>query len=610
MKEKIRLKDAMRSTIVVSFIILGISVVLFPNALAQRSSRSKGSGISESELEKVPFPKDDEKMIILSSLDDINTSQGWEYVGGWEFPGAKGSLEWDAAVTHKGKGSLRLDADFSNGGAYVGVWKKFAELGQRDIKEIRLWIKSRGVINIGVRILDYTDQCHQKKRIPLKETDKWQEVILRVSDLVGEESWGGANDAKWHGPAKAFGLNIGTDSLGGGSKGMLWLDDVTCTLSTGPSGTPTVLPCKLSQPSCRPGFGTYLTYRWDAVPMGRDLTVFVHFRGTDGRMAFQNDHSPPVATAIWSGRLEYDKTIVVPTATPEGEYNIMLGIYDPKHGGTRQSLKVGKGVVAAENDPTAYRIGVLKVNNKAPVPELGAPTLDLKGYHLTFDEDFKEPLSVSAWGSGTRWIAHTPYAGDFGDARFADPEEGFPFTIEDGILRIEARKDGERWRSGLLSSLDPKGKGFAQKYGYFEMRAKLPKGLGTWPAFWLLGAPSLLDKSATGIEIDVLEQYGVNPNVLWTNVHLWYPDKGHKADGRAYFVTGMTDDFHRYGVMVDSAFIIFYYDGIELRRVKTPPEAKVPLYILVDLALGGGWPIDKTPNPSYMYVDYVRAYLK
>ncbi|MCK4792663.1 MAG: glycoside hydrolase family 16 protein [Desulfobacteraceae bacterium] len=545
------------------------------------------------------------------SLDDFEAApQGWRYVGGEEFPGAQGSLEWDAAAAHKGKSSLRLDADFSKGGAYVGIWKVLPDFKGQYLKEIRLWVKSKGVVNIGVRILDDTDQCHQKKRIPLAKTDKWQEVVLRVSDLVGEESWGGANDAKWHGPAKAFGLNIGTDSLAGGSKGTLWLDDATCTLSTGPSGTPTVLPCKLSQPSCRPGFGTYLTYRWDAVPMGRDFTVFVHFRGTDGRMAFQNDHSPPIATAVWSGRLEYEKTIVVPTTTPEGEYNIMLGIYNPKPGGGRQPLKVGDGIVAAENDPTAYRIGVLKVDAKAPVPKLPAPTLNLKGYHLTFDEDFKEPLSVSAWGPGTRWIAHTPYAGDFGDARFADPEEGFPFTVENGILRIEARKDGERWRAGLLSSIDPKGNGFAQKYGYFEMRAKLPKGLGTWPAFWLLGATSLRDKSITKIEIDVLEQYGVNPNVLWTNVHLWYPDKRHKADGRAYFVTGMTDDFHNYGVMVDSDFITFYYDGVELRRVITPKEAKVPLYLLVDLALGGGWPIDKTPNPSYMYVDYVRAYSK
>ena len=545
------------------------------------------------------------------SLDDFEAApQGWEYVGGWEFPGAKGSLEWDTVAAYKGKGSLRLNADFSKGGAYVGIWKVLPDFKGQYLKEIRVWIKSKGVVDIGVRILDESGQCHQKKNIPLVKTDKWQEVVLRVSDLVGEESWGGANDGKWHGPAEAFGVNIGTDSLADGKAGTLWLDDASCTLSSGGAGTPTVLPCRLLQPSCRPGFGTYLTYRWDAVPMGRDFTVFVHFRGADGRMAFQNDHSPPVATAVWSDRLEYEKTIVVPTATPEGEYDIMLGIYDPKHGGGRQALKVGDGVAAAENDPTAYKIGVLKVDAKAPVPKLPGPTLDLKGYHLTFDEDFKGPLSVSAWGPGTRWIAHTPYAGDFGDARFADPEEGFPFTVANGILRIEARKDGERWRAGLLSSMDAKGNGFAQKYGYFEMRAKLPKGLGTWPAFWLLGANSLRDKSVTKIEIDAVEQYGVNPNALFTNVHLWYPDGRHWADGKPFLVTGMTDDFHRYGVMVDSDFITFYYDGVELRRVTTPEEAKVPLYLLVNLALGGGWPIEKTPNPSCMYVDYVRAYSK
>jgi len=56
--------------------------------------------------------------------------------------------------------------------------------------------------------------------------------------------------------------------------------------------------------------------------------------------------------------------------------------------------------------------------------------------------------------------------------------------------------------------------------------------------------------------------------------------------------------------------IIFYFDGVELRRVPTPEEAKVPLYILANLALGGGWPIDNTPDPSHMYIDYIRAYAK
>jgi hypothetical protein len=98
---------------------------------------------------------------------------------------------------------------------------------------------------------------------------------------------------------------------------------------------------------------------------------------------------------------------------------------------------------------------------------------------MTFSEDFDDVLSVSPWGPNTRWIAHTPWAGDFGDARFADPQLGvFPFTIENGILRIEARKDADgKWASGLLASTDPNGRGFSQQYGCFEIRAKLPRRL-------------------------------------------------------------------------------------------------------------------------------------
>jgi beta-glucanase (GH16 family) len=250
----------------------------------------------------------------------------------------------------------------------------------------------------------------------------------------------------------------------------------------------------------------------------------------------------------------------------------------------------------------------LKVTADAPIPPLGKPTLDLTGYHVTFEENFKEPLSVSPWGPGTRWIAHTPYGGDFGDAKFADPKPDFPFTITDGILRIEAKKVGNKWNSGLLASVDGKANGFSQKCGYFEMRAKFPKGPGTWPAFWLLGTPKLKDKSATGIEIDVVEQYGVHPNSLHSTIHLW--GKKHTGTGKHFIVDGMADDFHRYGAMVTEEFITIYFDGVELWKLKTPDEAKVPLYLLVNLALGGGWPISQTPDPSYMYVDYVRAYAK
>jgi hypothetical protein len=539
-------------------------------------------------------------------LDDFEAdSPAWRYVGGEEFPGARGSLGRDAGVAHGGKGSYRLEADFRQGGEYVGGWRDLATLGVRDVEQIRFWAKSKGVVQIGVRLNDSTGQCHQTKGIALKATDQWQEVILKVDDLVGGEHWGGANDGKWHGPPQGFGINLAKRDVTEG-QGTLWIDDLTAIVV--PPGVPAAVACTLSQPSCRPDFGVDITYRWDAEPLGRNYKAFVHLRHSGGKMMFQDDHDVPVDTADWNGRVEYQRTIVIPTNAPAGEYSIVAGLWDSA-GKARVKTKAGEGVVAAGEN--AYRIGTLTLADDAPVPKLGPRTLDLSGYRMTFDEDFSGPeLSVSAWGPGTRWIAHTPYAGDFGDARFADPTKGFPFTIDNGILRIEARKTNNRWQSGLLASVDPKGKGFSQQYGYFEARAKFPKGLGTWPAFWLLGAPKLQDKSLTQIEIDVVEFYGVHPNALHTNVHLWYPDKRVKSDGRPFVVTGMTDAMHDYGVMVDAESIRFYFDGVEFRRVKTPDDARVPLYLLVNLALGGGWPIDETPNPSIMEVEHVRAYAK
>lgn len=236
--------------------------------------------------------------------------------------------------------------------------------------------------------------------------------------------------------------------------------------------------------------------------------------------------------------------------------------------------------------------------------------IDLSSYELTFEENFDQ-LDVSAWGPGTRWIAHTPWHGDFGDARFADPTDDFPFTISDGILRIEARKDGEgNWQSGLLSSADPEGNGFLQQFGYFEMRAKLPPGPGVWPAFWLI---SNQDPKTTA-EIDVIEYYGHAPDIYHSVVHVWPKDE--TTERRTYELRhsvpsgSLTEAFHDYGVSVEEDWIVFYLDRREMGRIRTPPEHRRPMFILLNLALGSGWPIDRTINPSFMHVDHVHAYTR
>ena len=266
----------------------------------------------------------------------------------------------------------------------------------------------------------------------------------------------------------------------------------------------------------------------------------------------------------------------------------------------------------------ASAVLVVPAEGKSKARSVGK-ALNLEGYRLVFREEFDGELDIAAWGPNTRWIAHTPWKGDFGDATFADPAPGFPFTIHKGTLRIEARKDpnapsGQRpWRSGLLASNSPNGSGFALQYGYFEISAKLPDSKGVWPAFWLSTSSDRTDPHSADdglIEIDVFEFYGF-PESYHAVVHVWKP-KPHRELGERISTPkrDASSGFHTYGALVTPEWIIFYRDRREVWRTETPKEHKRPLMILLNLALGGGWPIYRVKNPSYMFVDYVRAYTK
>ena len=237
--------------------------------------------------------------------------------------------------------------------------------------------------------------------------------------------------------------------------------------------------------------------------------------------------------------------------------------------------------------------------------------LSIDDFKLTFSEEFDE-LNVCAWGpvnpENCRWMAHTPWAGDFGDAAFADPEPDFPFTIKDGILRIEAKKKNGKWYSGLMASADRSGRGFMQQFGYFEIRTKLPPGPGLWSAFWLIGDNDPDNRA----EMDVFEHYGHAPDTLQTVFHVWKKtEKGDPSDGLKVIKVppgSLYDTFNTYGVEIDPEWTVVYLNRKERARFKTPKKFHTPMYVLFNLALGSGWPIDKTPNPSHMYVDYVRVW--
>ncbi|WP_187277596.1 glycoside hydrolase family 16 protein [Methylobacterium sp. WL18] len=246
----------------------------------------------------------------------------------------------------------------------------------------------------------------------------------------------------------------------------------------------------------------------------------------------------------------------------------------------------------------------------------GNEMISIEEMELSFQDDFQTPSIVSRapfsnYHKNTKWLAHTPWNGDFGDARFIDPGAGGPFNFTKNGLTITARKTADgAWTSGLICSVDRDGdgqQGFTQKYGYFELRAKLPDGSGVWPAFWLVGT----DKSNGSTEIDVLEYYGKYNAGFHTVLHFWSKDAPRHQDFVIDVPAGsLTNSFHDYGILITETTTKFFFDRRKYLEIATPEDFRQPLYILVNLALGGGWPIDDLASPAVMHVEHVRAYKK
>jgi beta-glucanase (GH16 family) len=157
------------------------------------------------------------------------------------------------------------------------------------------------------------------------------------------------------------------------------------------------------------------------------------------------------------------------------------------------------------------------------------------------------------------------------------------------------------------------------QYGTFEMRAKVPTGVGAWPAFWALGQDHETAGWPASGEIDVTEVLGREPTITHGSVH------GPKADGSPFTLTGqralpadLGTGFHVYSTTWTRDGISFAIDGEEYQRVtRAEVEAQgrwvfdQPFYLLLNVAVGGRWPgppSASTTWPQQMVVDYVRVY--
>jgi beta-glucanase (GH16 family) len=182
--------------------------------------------------------------------------------------------------------------------------------------------------------------------------------------------------------------------------------------------------------------------------------------------------------------------------------------------------------------------------------------------------------------------------------------------VENGVLKIKAIKENYNGSAYTSARLLSKGK-FAFKYGKVEVSAKLPAGVGTWPAIWMLGNNISTAGWPDCGEIDIMEHRGSELNKIFGTLH--YPGhSGGNADGNSKMISNATTAFHKYSLDWSASYIKIYVDDQLIHTVAN--TASLPFnqdfFLILNVAMGGsfGGTVDPNFSNATMEVDYVRVY--
>jgi len=206
------------------------------------------------------------------------------------------------------------------------------------------------------------------------------------------------------------------------------------------------------------------------------------------------------------------------------------------------------------------------------------------------------------------------------EAQFYTASRAENARLENGHLVIESRK--ERWQGADYTSGSSDLEGKREfLYGRIEVRAKLPKGRGTWPAIWMLGANMpKVGWPACG-EIDIMEFVGHEPGVIHANIHTRaYNHVKKTARGSRLQVPDASTTFHVYAMEWTPEELVFFVDdrAYFTFRNEGTGAAVWPFdkdhYLILNLAIGGAWGgqqgIDLSAYPQRFEIDYVRVFRK
>lgn len=265
---------------------------------------------------------------------------------------------------------------------------------------------------------------------------------------------------------------------------------------------------------------------------------------------------------------------------------------------------------------------------------------------LSWQDDFERDGAPDA----SRWVGEEGFVRN-SEAQYYTQGRLENARVENGLLVIEARREefsnphyrgapplqegramdqrqyalaantSRRSAAYTAASLTTKGR-HEFLYGRVEVRARVPRGRGLWPAIWMLRAD--IDEvpwPASG-EIDLMEYVGFMPGTVHVNVHSSSRyAKGVEAGRDGYLARRalgrLEDDFHVYALDWEPERLRLSVDGqllLEYPNLHTGPGQwpfDRPMYLLINLAVGGSWGgeqgIDETVFPARLEVDYVRV---
>ncbi len=268
------------------------------------------------------------------------------------------------------------------------------------------------------------------------------------------------------------------------------------------------------------------------------------------------------------------------------------------------SLLLGLSISCDKND--------IDPNDQIEIPE---------GYSLLWSDEFNEPtVNPSNWtyetGDGTDFGLPAGWGNNERQIYTSSNENSGIETNEgNSVLAITAVDDG----SGGYTSAKLTTKGlFSIRFGRIEIKAKLPKGQGIWPAIWMLGDNNnLIDWPGCG-EIDIVEVLGHQPSQLNTTLHFTNVEHKHSEIQSVKELSSgdFSDQYHVFTLDWTPETLTFSLDQQQIHQVAIEDDMKEFLrssYLILNVAVGGNWPGDPdgtTVFPQTMYTDYVRVFFK